>query len=147
MAFSRFKLLIVVFLITSTLSPSRGAVSPEEQHSDSESKPCTGYSWKTIAIGGATGVAVGVGVVVAAPAVLTYIGFSTGGVVAGSVAATAQSAFYGNVAAGSLFATLQSVGAAGGLSVSAAGATTVTAAAAGAATGAALSDSGHESET
>lgn len=145
MGCSRLKLLITVFLIASALSPSRGAVSPEEHHPDHDSsESCTGYSWKNIAIGTATGAAIGVGVVVAAPAVLTYIGFSTGGVVAGSVAATAQSAFYGNVAAGSLFATLQSVGAVGGLSVTTAGATTATAAAAGAATGAALSDSKSE---
>ena len=51
---------------------------------------------------------------VAAPAVLTVLGFTSAGVAAGSVAAAAQSAFYGGyVASGSVFAVAQSAGAAG----------------------------------
>ena len=133
MASSRVvKLVSIVFLLI--FSPS--CTSAQELDSK-EPEPCTGYSWKKIALGAVVGTAVGVGTVAAAPVVLSAAGFSATGIVAGSMAATAQSAI-GNVAAGSLFATLQSVGAVGGLSATAAGATTVTTAATGVAAGAAL---------
>ncbi|KAH8925312.1 hypothetical protein BT69DRAFT_1332288 [Atractiella rhizophila] len=50
--------------------------------------------------------------VLAAPTILSVVGFGAAGVVAGSTAAAVQSVI-GNVAAGSLFAVAQSVGAAG----------------------------------
>jgi len=62
----------------------------------------------------AVGVAAGAAAVVAAPAVLSGVGFTAGGVAAGSLAASIQSVFYGgSVAAGSAFALAQSAGAAG----------------------------------
>ena len=65
-------------------------------------------------IAGAAGVAIGGGVatVIAAPIVLSAVGFGAAGVAAGSIAAGVQSSI-GSVAAGSVFATLQSAGAAG----------------------------------
>ena len=60
------------------------------------------------------GVAVitGATAVVAAPAVLSAVGFTAGGVAAGSVAASIQSVFYG-ASTGGVFSVLQSAGAAG----------------------------------
>lgn len=58
-------------------------------------------------------VAVGAGVVVAAPCIgMALAGFGTGGIVAGSTAAGIQSGI-GNVVAGSLFSMAQSAGATG----------------------------------
>ena len=121
MASSRVvKLLSIVFLLI--FSPS--CTSAQELDSK-EPEPCTGYSWKKIALGAVVGTAIGVGAVAAAPVVLSAAGFSAGGIVGGSMAATAQAAI-GNVGAGTVFATLQSIGASGGLSATAAGATTAT---------------------
>ncbi|MCG8626516.1 MAG: interferon alpha-inducible IFI6/IFI27 family protein [Proteobacteria bacterium] len=114
--------------------------SAQEEDSEPRSEPCTGYSWTTIAFGAAVGTAIGVGAVVATPAVLSVVGFSANGIVGGSVAATVQAAI-GNVGSGTVFATLQSIGASGGLSATAAGATTVATTATGAVAGAAFSDS------
>jgi len=62
----------------------------------------------------AVGLAAGTAAVVAAPAVLSAVGFTAGGVAAGSTAASIQSVFYGgSVASGSAFALAQSAGAAG----------------------------------
>jgi len=60
----------------------------------------------------AAGLVVGGGAVMAAPLVLTAVGFGSAGVVGGSIAAAWQ-ATIGNVAAGSFFAACQSAGAAG----------------------------------
>ena len=59
-------------------------------------------------------VATGTAAVVAAPVVLSAVGFTATGVTVGSVAAFIQSVFYGGyVGSGSLFALTQSAGAAG----------------------------------
>jgi Interferon-induced 6-16 family len=80
---------------------------------------------------------VGAGVtIVAAPAVISFVGFTSGGIAAGSWAASMMSAAAvangGAIAAGSTVATLQSIGAAGlgyagTAAVAAAGAATSTA--------------------
>ena len=57
-------------------------------------------------------VVTGATAVVAAPAVLSVVGFTAGGVAAGSVAASIQSVFYGAYTGG-VFSVLQSAGAAG----------------------------------
>ena len=69
----------------------------------------TGWSSSDLAKAGVAGAVC----VVAAPAALTVVGFTSAGVAAGSVAAAAQSTFYGGyTASGSLFAAAQSAGAA-----------------------------------
>ena len=133
MASSRvLKLSLIIFLWISSPSYASAQGKGPEESGSGDREECAGYSWKKIALGSAVGATIGVGAVLAAPVVLTAVGFSAGGVVGGSLAAAAQASI-GNVAAGSIFATLQSVGAVGGLSATAAGATTVTTAAAGAA--------------
>jgi len=69
------------------------------------------WCWKEYTAAALVG---GTTVVVAAPFVLTAVGFTTGGVAAGSIAAGIQSVVYGGtVASTSVFAGLQSAGAAG----------------------------------
>lgn len=75
-----------------------------------DSKKSNGLCWSNYAVV----IVVGTGAVVAAPLVLSALGFGAAGVTAGSMAATAQSTFYGAaVTSGSTFALLQSAGSAG----------------------------------
>ncbi|KAK3590689.1 hypothetical protein CHS0354_006376 [Potamilus streckersoni] len=67
-----------------------------------------GVSWKCIVAGAGAGAVS----VVAAPLVLSAVGFTATGVAAGSMAAVVQAGI-GNVAVGSTFAALQSAGAVG----------------------------------
>lgn len=89
-----------------------------DQSSDESTDEGGNWCWREYA---ATAVVGGTAAVVAAPFVLSMVGFTTGGVAAGSIAASIQSAVYGGtVASTSVFAGLQSAGAAG-LGTSAAG--------------------------
>ncbi|XP_071800832.1 uncharacterized protein [Asterias amurensis] len=107
---------------------------PEEPGDKLPEKPKSGYGARHVV----AGCVAGVGAVVAAPFVLTAVGFTAGGIAAGSYAAgmmsSAAIANGGAIAAGSGVAVLQSVGAAG---LGAAG--TAAVGGAGAAVGAAVS--------
>ncbi|XP_077526215.1 uncharacterized protein LOC144138035 [Haemaphysalis longicornis] len=98
----------VLELDPSNEESKRACMEQEEQERKLRNKKVIKYC----AVAAGTGLAVGVGAVVAAPIALAAAGFGTGGVVAGSLAAVIQSSI-GNVVAGSAFAALQSWGAVG----------------------------------
>ncbi|KAH9365957.1 hypothetical protein HPB48_001690 [Haemaphysalis longicornis] len=98
----------VLELDPSNEEAKRACMEQEEQERKLRNKKVIKYC----AVAAGTGLAVGVGAVVAAPIALAAAGFGTGGVVAGSLAAVIQSSI-GNVVAGSAFAALQSWGAVG----------------------------------
>ena len=97
----------VIFLVV-LFGLLKFAVGSEE----CECEPTVSSYLKTGVIVGGTAVVGGVATVVAAPFIVSAIGFGTGGIVAGSWAASMMSAM-GPVGAGGVVATLQSVGAAG----------------------------------
>lgn len=98
------KLLLAVFLISSSLSAEKSAPAPQTEYI--LSRKC--------AIAMATaGVSAGAFSVLALPYALSFVGFTAAGVAGGSLAAAWQATMGGVVAGGSLFAVLQAISVAG----------------------------------